>query len=468
MNDLKLYNSLTKEKQLVEPLEPGKIKLYACGMTVYDDCHIGHVRMMFVFDVLVRFLRNLGYQVDYVQNITDVDDKIIDKAQQEGLNWWEVTQKYIQSMHEDRAALGLLAPDREPKATDNIAVMIDMIKALLAKGYAYQASNGDILYRVSACPGYGKLSHADLDELRSGSRVAVSEDKEDPLDFVLWKMAKPGEPAWSSPWGQGRPGWHIECSAMTKAHLAEQIDIHGGGLDLKFPHHENEVAQSEVLSHKPMANIWMHVGFLQMGEEKMSKSLGNFLMVKDILQHHHPETIRYLMLSSHYRQPLSYTTQALQRARDNMQRFYLALRAFDYETLMQTTVEPKLVKQFNNHLKDDLNLPQAFTILHEVTKSTNKYLQAQDFESARQYAATLYHLGRVLGLFQYNPDDFLRQLGLSESTKISEQAIEAKITERQQARENKDFARADAIRDELAEYGIILEDKGQQTTWRRQ
>lgn len=468
MNDLKLYNSLTKQKQLVEPLEPGKIKLYACGMTVYDDCHIGHVRMMFVFDVLVRFLRELGYQVDYVQNITDIDDKIINKAQREKISWLAVTQKYIQSMHEDRDALGLLPPDREPKATDNIATMIDMIKALVAKGYAYQAVNGDVMYRVSAYAEYGKLSHADLEKLRSGSRVDISDDKEDPLDFVLWKLAKPGEPAWSSPWGKGRPGWHIECSAMTKAHLAEHIDIHGGGMDLKFPHHENEIAQSEALSCQPMADIWMHVGFLQMGDEKMSKSLGNFLLVKDALKQYHPEVIRYLMLASHYRQPVNYSTQALQRSQDNMQRFYLALRPFDIARLNEIKGDQTMIKRFNHYLKDDLNTPQAFMVLHEVTKLVNKHLQADELETARHYAATLYYLGCIVGFFQSHPEVFLRQQGGAEANQISEAYIETQIAERQQARLQKDFQRADAIRDELAGYGIILEDKGQETTWRRE
>ena len=467
MNDLKLYNSLTKQKEILKPLEPGKIKLYACGMTVYDDCHIGHVRMMFVFDIVVRFLRELGYQVDYVQNITDIDDKIIQKAQQQRQSWLTITQRYIQSMHEDRQALGLLPPDHEPKATDNIAAMIDMIKSLLEQGYAYQADNGDVLYRVSACPDYGKLSHADLQELRSGSRVEVSQDKEDPLDFVLWKMAKPDEPAWSSPWGQGRPGWHIECSAMTKALLGECIDIHGGGMDLKFPHHENEIAQSEVLTCQPMANIWMHVGFLQMGEEKMSKSLGNFLYVKDIVNQHHPETIRYLMLASHYRQPVNYTNEALQRAQDNMQRFYLALRPFEYQQLSRLKGDADTIKRFNRYLKDDLNTPQAFTVLHELVKLVNKYVDT-DQDKACHYAATLYHLGCILGFFQQQPETFLRQQGSANASELTDQQIETKIAQRHQARLNKDFATADAIRDELAEQGIILEDKGQQTTWRRQ
>lgn len=466
MNDLKLYNSLTKQKEILKPIEPGKIKLYACGMTVYDDCHIGHVRMMFVFDVVVRFLRELGYQVDYVQNITDIDDKIIQKAQQQKQSWLTITQRHIQSMQEDRQALGLLPPDHEPKATDNIAAMIDMIKSLLEQGYAYQASNGDVLYRVSAYSDYGKLSHADLQELRSGSRVEVSQDKEDPLDFVLWKMAKPDEPAWSSPWGQGRPGWHIECSAMTKALLGECIDIHGGGMDLKFPHHDNEIAQSEVLTCQPMANIWMHVGFLQMDEEKMSKSLGNFLYVKDIVKKHHPETIRYLMLASHYRQPVNYTSDALQRAQDNMQRFYLALRPFEYQQLSSWKGDADIIKRFNSYLKDDFNTSQAFTVLHELVKSVNKYIDT-DQHQAQYYAATLYHLGRILGLFQQHPETFLRQQGASTS-ELTDQQIEAKIAQRHQARLQKDFATADAIRDELAEQGVILEDKGQQTTWRRQ
>ncbi|HEB77071.1 MAG TPA: cysteine--tRNA ligase, partial [Methylothermaceae bacterium] len=439
----------------------GKVRMYVCGMTVYDYCHLGHARVMVVFDVLARYLRWKGFEVTYVRNITDIDDKIIRRAAEEGVAIGELTERFIQAMHKDEKALCCLPPDQEPRATRSIDAIIAMIQRLLDKGYAYVGDNGDVYYAVHRFPGYGKLSGKKPEELRAGARVEVSEAKRDPLDFVLWKRAKSGEPAWDSPWGPGRPGWHIECSAMSTACLGAHFDIHGGGADLQFPHHENEIAQSEAATGEPFVNYWVHVGFVRVDHEKMSKSLGNFFTIRDLLSKYPGEVIRFFILTSHYRSPLDFSEASLEQARAGLTRLYTALRGLPPA---EEGEEGKIWRErFEAAMDDDLNTPEALAVLFELAKEINR-LRDRDPARAARLAATLKELGNVLGLLNQDPESFLKS---GKAAGLSDEEIERLIEARNQARKRRDWAEADRIRDELKARGIVLEDTPQGTLWRR-
>ncbi|KAB7622570.1 cysteine--tRNA ligase [Alkalilimnicola sp. S0819] len=461
---LQIYNSLSNTKERFTPLEPGKVRMYVCGMTVYDYCHLGHARAMVVFDMVVRHLRASGYQVEYVRNITDVDDKIIRRAAELGVDMDTLTARFIAAMHEDAAALGVLPPDQEPRATRAMPAIIDMITVLIDKGYAYEAGNGDVYYSVSRFERYGRLSGKRVAELRAGSRVEVGEAKRDPVDFALWKAARPDEPAWDSPWGRGRPGWHIECSAMSTESLGASFDIHGGGLDLQFPHHENEIAQSEAATGCHYANYWMHNGHVRINEEKMSKSLGNFFTVRDILARYRAEQVRYFLLASHYRGPLNYSDQELDGAGHAVERLYLALRGLpDAESPAQS----EFAARFQAAMDDDFNTPGALAVLFELAREINRQRE-QDPARAASLGALLRGLGGRLGLLQEDPEQYLRgeAVGPGEDG-LDDARIEALLAERTQARQDRDFATADRIRDQLQAQGVTIEDGAGGTTWRR-
>ena len=466
---LQVYNTLGRVKEPFEPREPGKIGLYVCGITVYDHCHVGHARAMIVYDVLFRHLLASGFAVTYVRNITDVDDKIIERAARTGETPEALAERFIAAMHEDAAALGVLEPTHEPRAVGHVDGVIAMIERLIEAGHAYAIEGGDVLYAVRSFADYGKLSGRRPDELRAGARIATDERKRDPLDFALWKAASEGEPSWPSPWGPGRPGWHIECSAMSKALLGDEFDIHGGGLDLEFPHHENEIAQSEAASGKGFARYWMHNGMIRVSGEKMSKSLGNFLTIRDALARFRGEEIRYLIVASHYRSPLELGEDSLPAARAALRRLYTALRgrSADAEADIGADIEADagFVERFVAAMDDDLNTPVAVALLHELAGAINR--EAEESPRARALAVTLRELGGRLGLLQDDPDGVLRAGGGEELGGMTAAAIEALIEERRLAREAKDFARGDAIRDELAAAGIVLEDGGGRTRWRR-
>jgi len=467
MNTIKIFNSLTGDKETFVPIEEGKVRMYVCGMTVYDYCHLGHARVMVVFDVVTRYLRHLGYEVTYVRNITDIDDKIIRRANENGEPIQQLTSRFISIMHEDAAALGVLEPDLEPRATSSMDDIIDMIRSLLEKGYAYAGDNGDVYYDVSRFTNYGRLSGKRLEDLRAGERVAVDESKQDPLDFVLWKTAKPGEPSWSSPWGEGRPGWHIECSAMSTRCLGAHFDIHGGGMDLKFPHHENEIAQSEAASGEPFVNYWMHNGFVNVDEEKMSKSLGNFFTVREILRNYRHEEVRFFILSSHYRSPLNYSQENLDNARAGLTRLYMALRGLAPGG--ESAPRQACSDDFYRAMDDDFNTPEAIAALFEIAKEINRNRE-NDPRQAAALAGCLRDLGGVLGLLQDAPETFLRAAtgaGPDVSTTLSEDEIEALIAARIRAREDRNWAEADRIRKDLDAHGIVLEDGASGTRWRR-
>lgn len=460
-NMLTIYNSLTKQKQPVAPIQPGKIGLYVCGMTVYDYCHIGHARVMVVFDTVVRYLRSLGYQVTYIRNITDIDDKIIQRAHENGETIENLTNRFIQAMHEDTAVLGVLPPDEEPRATQFIPQIITIIQRLLDNGYAYITPHGDVCYAVQHFANYGNLSGKRLEDLRAGERVEIDNSKQHPLDFVLWKAAKPNEPSWSSPWGAGRPGWHIECSAMSTHCLGNHFDIHGGGMDLQFPHHENEIAQSEGATGEPFVNVWMHNGFVRINDEKMSKSLGNFFTVREVLKQYSAEVIRYFILTSHYRSPLNYSDHELESAKQALTRLYTTLRG-----LPLLAAEPGLdnnpyEQRFILAMNDDFNTPEALAVLFDLSKEVNK-LKDKEPTPAIQLGNQLRRLGGIMGLLQLEPETFLR----GQPEILSAEEIEHLITERQAARSRRDWARADQIRDQLQARGIILEDTAQGTSWR--
>ena len=467
MNTLKIFNSLTGEKETFVPIEKGKVRMYVCGMTVYDYCHLGHARVMVVFDVVTRYLRELGYQVTYVRNITDIDDKIIRRAEENGETIRQLTERFINIMHEDAAALGVLDPDLEPRATTCMDEIIDMINTLVENGYAYAGDNGDIYYDVSRFANYGRLSGKRLEDLRAGERVAVDEAKQDPLDFVLWKAAKSGEPSWPSPWGAGRPGWHIECSAMSTRCLGAHFDIHGGGMDLKFPHHENEIAQSEASSGEPFVNYWMHNGFVNVDEEKMSKSLGNFFTVREILQSYRPEEVRFFILASHYRSPLNYSQENLDNARAGLTRLYMALRGLRAGSGAMPANGCR--EAFSRAMDDDFNTPEAIAALFEIAKEINRNRDTDPLRTAA-LATCLRELGGLLGLLQDEPENFLRTAFGAESQAggvLSESEIEVLIAARVRAREERNWAEADRIRDELETRGIVLEDGAVGTRWRR-
>jgi cysteinyl-tRNA synthetase len=473
---LRIYNTLARDKQAFHPLEPGKVRMYVCGMTVYDYCHLGHARVLVVFDAVVRWLRASGYQVTYVRNITDIDDKIIRRALENGEAIDALTARFIQAMEEDAAALGVLRPDFEPRATRYVLPMLAMIQTLIDKGLAYAAPNGDVYYAVRRFPEYGKLSGKSPDELRAGERVEVDPNKGDPLDFALWKAAKAGEPSWDSPWGKGRPGWHIECSVMGEQLLGWSFDIHGGGQDLQFPHHENEIAQSEGAHACTFVNYWMHNGFVRVDDEKMSKSLGNFFTVREVLAKFQPEEVRFFILRAHYRSPLNYSDQHLDDAKAALTRLYTALRGLEVEAGGIDWSEP-LSARFKAAMDDDFNTPEALAVLFDLAGEVNRSRDPAQ-------AGLLKALGAVLGLLERDPDDFLKgrpaiinavpgiavASGLTAeiTTGIPEERIQTLIDERLNARKAKDFKRADAIRDELRASGIVLEDTSQGTTWRRQ
>ncbi|NCA24225.1 MAG: cysteine--tRNA ligase [Betaproteobacteria bacterium] len=454
---LSLYNSLTRQKDVFRPLVPGEVRMYVCGMTVYDFCHVGHARVMVVFDMVTRWLRNSGMKVTYVRNITDIDDKIIKRATENGESIGELTGRFIAAMNEDADALGVIRPDHEPKATEYVAQMLDMIRTLETRGLAYAAANGDVYYRVRGFEGYGKLSGKDPDDLRAGERVQVGEAKEDPLDFVLWKAAKPGEPSWSSPWGPGRPGWHIECSAMAGSLLGRQFDIHGGGQDLQFPHHENEIAQSEGAHQCTFANYWMHNGFVRVDDEKMSKSLGNFFTVREVLAKYAPEVVRFFILRAHYRSPLNYSDAHLDDARRALDSLYITLRDVPPAAVSIDWAELRAAR-FAAALDDDFNTPEALAVLFELSTEANRGKSAQ-------VSGLLHALGGVLGLLQADAAAYLR--GPAAAGGLEDAEIDALIAERRAARAAKDFARSDAIRDQLTAAGITLEDTPQGTLWRR-
>ena len=466
---LNIHNNLSKQKEVFQPIDANNVRLYVCGMTVYDMCHIGHARVLVVFDVIYRHLCEIygKEHVTYVRNITDIDDKIIARANENGEDFNALTGRFIDEMHKDIAALNVLPPNEEPRATLHMQEIIEMIKTLVDKGYAYAADNGDVYYDVSRFENYGQLSGKHIEDLRSGERVAVDEAKDDPLDFVLWKAAKPGEPSWDSPWGPGRPGWHIECSAMSTCCLGNHFDIHGGGMDLQFPHHENEIAQSEAATGEKFANVWMHNGFVRVDEEKMSKSLGNFFTIREVLEKYAPEVLRYFILTSHYRSPLNYSDQHLDNAKAALTTLYTALRGMNLSA--DVTPDEAYVSRFQQALDDDFNTSEALALLFELAKEVNK-LRQTDETAATVMAVTLQKLADRLGLLQSDAEAWLQGGGIAESAEAGLTAadIETLIEQRNAARAGKDWAESDRIRDLLAEQGIVLEDGAAGTSWRRE
>ncbi|HAW91489.1 MULTISPECIES: cysteine--tRNA ligase [unclassified Arsukibacterium] len=457
---LQIYNTLSRKKEVFNAIEPGKVGLYVCGITIYDYCHVGHARTYVAFDVMNRYLRFSGYDVTYVRNITDVDDKIIKRAAENNESCDALTARFTQAMHRDFNALGLLPADIEPKVTTHMAEIISLIETLVAKGFAYVANDGDVLFDVSKYDAYGELSQQNLEMLQSGARVEVADNKDDPLDFVLWKSAKPGEPFWQSPWGDGRPGWHIECSAMSAKHLGQHFDIHGGGSDLQFPHHENEIAQSTCAHNHKYVNTWVHTGMVQVDKEKMSKSLGNFFTVKDVLAQYNAEAVRYFLLSSHYRSQLNYSAENLEQAHAALGRLYTALR--NVTPSHSIDLKSPYIARFKAAMDDDFNTPEALPVLFELAREVNRFKEAEPAK-ASELAALLKLLAGALGMLQGEAETFL-QSGASDDD-VAE--IEALIAKRNSARTNKDWAAADAARDALTGKGIIVEDKNGVTSWRK-
>jgi cysteinyl-tRNA synthetase len=460
---LKIHNSLSGQKEEFKPLRPNEVRMYVCGMTNYDYIHVGHARMLVAFDLVQRYLRSLGYQVTYVRNVTDIDDKIIERAAANGENWADLARRFTVAMHEDCATLGLQNPDLEPRATEFIAPIIAMIETLIEKGFAYAADNGDVMYSVRKFPNYGQLSGKKIDDLRSGSRVQVDEAKHDPLDFVLWKHAKPGEPSWASPWGAGRPGWHIECSAMSTSLLGNYFDLHGGGEDLKFPHHENEIAQSCAACDAPFVRTWMHNGFVRVNDEKMSKSLGNFFTVREVLKTlRDPEVLRFFLLSSHYRGPINYSAVQLAQADETLLGLYRALK----DAGPGGVVDAAEVERFRAAMDDDFNTPEALAVMQGVSRNLNLAKAGGNLSAASNGAATLRALGTILGVLQQDPDTYLKRGAGNKS--LSDGEVEELLASRREARGVKNFAESDRIRDVLSAAGILLEDKpGGRTEWRR-
>jgi cysteinyl-tRNA synthetase len=460
---LKIHNSLTGEKEEFKSLRPGEVRMYVCGMTNYDYIHVGHARMLTVFDLVQRHLRASGYRVTYVRNITDIDDKIIERAAINGEDWSELAQRFTRAMHEDCATLGLQEPDLEPRATEFIGPIIEMTQTLIDKGFAYAAENGDVMYSVRKFKNYGRLSGKKIDDLRVGSRVQVDEAKRDPHDFVVWKHAKPGEPSWPSPWGPGRPGWHIECSAMSTSLLGSHFDLHGGGEDLKFPHHENEIAQSCAACDTPFVNVWMHNGFVRVNDEKMSKSLGNFFTVREVLTTlRDPEVLRFFLLSSHYRGPINYSAAQLAQADETLLGLYRALK----DAPIDGSADEHELTRFRDAMDDDFNTPDALSVMQGVARQLNLAKASANLPKSAAAAATLLALGKILGILQQDPDQYLKRSAGVQG--LADTQIEELLRARQAARAAKNFAESDRIRAELTAAGILLDDKsGGITQWRR-
>ncbi len=486
---LHIHNTLTRKKELFTPIDPNHVRLYVCGMTLYDFCHIGHARVMVVYDVVARYLRKIygDQHVTYVRNITDIEDKIIKRAHENGEAYTTLTQRFIDEMNHDAQALGVIPPDQEPRATGFISEIVAMIETLVKNGYAYPAQNHDVYYDVSKFSGYGKLSGKHTEDLRSGARVEVDEAKDDPLDFVLWKAAKPGEPSWDSPWGKGRPGWHIECSVMATKCLGNHFDLHGGGMDLQFPHHENEIAQSEGATGCQFVNVWMHNGFVRINEEKMSKSLGNFFTVREVLKVYDPEVVRFFLLASHYRSPLDYSDKNLDAAKAALTTLYTALRGLDVRTSAHVAPyeqEDTYARRFFAAMDDDFNTAGAMAVLFEMAREINRLVTDNKKDEAGNLALRLKSMGEVLGFLKQDPVQYLQRgvpqtrvwvasggIKIGGSANIeydpSPETIKGFIEQRTTARQAKNFAESDRIRDQLKAYGILLEDGPQGTTWRR-
>lgn len=474
MSDLYVYNAETRSKEHFEPIVANEIKLYVCGITVYDYCHIGHARTMIAFDLIVRFLRSQGWKVKYIRNITDIDDKIIHKAQDNHESIGKLTDRFIQAMHKDFHTLGCLSPDAEPKATDSIQDIQTIIQTLFQKKYAYQTSNGDIYFSVESYPDYGRLSGRKLADMQAGAsqRVNIETEKHHPFDFVLWKASKPNEPFWQSPWGNGRPGWHIECSAMSMCHLGNHFDIHGGGGDLIFPHHENEIAQSEAATGEKYVNYWLHTGFINVKGEKMSKSLGNFLTIRDAFKPYHPEVIRLLMISSHYRSPIDFSDHILKDTQKVLSRFYQAIfHAQPFITSKDDAIKTELnsnpfIQKFNQAMNDDFNTPEALVVCFDLLKQLNIALKEENQENVIKNYQLLLWIGNILNIFQYDPEKILKYSASEQDSPLSDQEIQEAILARNTARTNKQYALADQIRQKLLKSGILLEDTQTQTIWR--
>jgi cysteinyl-tRNA synthetase len=457
---LKIYNSMSREKQEFKPINAGKIGMYVCGITIYDLCHIGHGRTFVSFDMIVRYLRYLGFEVNFQRNITDVDDKIIKRAAENNESCDALTERLTAEMHKDFDALNMVRPDFEPKATLHMPEIIEMVQRLLDRGHAYVAPNGDVLFSVASYKEYGRLSGQDLDQLQAGARVEIDHNKQNPMDFVLWKMSKPGEPTWESPWGPGRPGWHIECSAMNSKHLGTHFDIHGGGSDLQFPHHENEIAQSCCAHDTPYVNYWMHTGMVMVDREKMSKSLDNFFTIRDVLKYYDAQTVRYFLLSGHYRSQLNYSEENLKQARSALERLYTAFKDLD----LTVTAAPadEYVAKFKSAMNDDFNTPEAYSVLFDMVREINR-LKTTDMAGASALGVSLKQLTDVLGIASQDIDSFFKGCGTDDE--VAE--IEALIVERNRARTEKDWPAADVARDRLNQLGVVLEDGENGTTWRK-
>ncbi|RLA02231.1 MAG: cysteine--tRNA ligase [Gammaproteobacteria bacterium] len=464
---LTIYNNLTRKKEQFQPISGNKVGMYVCGVTTYDFCHIGHGRTFVAFDVISRYLRFRGYELNFIRNITDIDDKIINRSNENNEAFDKLTNRYIDEMHQDFRALGMLDPDDEPRATDHIPEIISIIEKLIANNAAYVVGDGDVYYRVSQFENYCCLSGQDVEQLRSGARVEVDQNKEDSLDFALWKSTKPGEPFWSSPWGDGRPGWHIECSAMSMSALGETFDIHGGGSDLQFPHHENEIAQSEAATGHHYANTWIHTGMVQVDKEKMSKSLNNFFTIREVLEKYDAESVRFFLINAHYRSQLNYSTDNIDAATNALERLYTALRDLQLPDLC-TEVGIEYEARFIAAMDDDFNTPEAIAVLFELAKEINQ-LKKTDLDKASELGRRLIRLAKPLGLLEQDPQQWLQSdKGEEEgASSLSNEAIDALIIERSEARANKNWGRGDEIRDQLTTAGILLEDSAAGTSWRR-
>ena len=455
---MKIFNTLSGKKEHFEPIEKNNIRMYVCGMTVYDDTHIGHARTFLSFDLIVRYLRSIDYKVHYIRNITDVDDKIISRANELGMDPEELTERYINSMDDDFESLGMIKPDAEPRATENISSIISLIEILIEKGHAYEGES-DVYFSTESFSSYGKLSRRNLDDMLAGARIDIDLDKKNPTDFVLWKKNTEGL-KWDSPWGPGRPGWHIECSAMSMDALGETFDIHGGGSDLKFPHHENEIAQSECVTGKEFAKLWMHTGSLRIDKEKMSKSLNNFITIKDALHDYSSEVLRFFLISSHYRSPLNYSDEGLKEAKNSLDRLYNSLEGL--QCLNKNFDKSKYSEKFHNAMQDDFNTPSAISILFDLVRQINACKKKNETEKANSLASELVQLSGILGILQISFEDYF-----TSGASLTNAEIENFIVKRNQARANKDFALSDKIRDELLEKGISLEDKESGTMWKK-